>query len=152
MDITSDSPEHLREVGQRLKLVTNLENNMVNYRLSLDIYGDEFDPLTVVRSKDVPFKIVDSSLDGDFDFGSLSIRHPELDVVLDDGTTEYQMWYVNMIEWLSTRSVEGMDRISLLVEIFCADQCNFEIFPPDMLGFFGDNGVVLTYSVYRDNG
>ncbi|ASS50305.1 MAG: hypothetical protein A3D31_12115 [Candidatus Fluviicola riflensis] len=111
---------------------------MVIYKITLDLFGDNFSPNKILDQIELNPLIVDSSERGDkiwpgqdeeIDFGKISVLNP-CTYGLQHDNWEYEEWYVQFIEKNHTLlKLHGVDEIHFFIDVFYSgDQCNIEVF------------------------
>jgi hypothetical protein len=133
---------------------------MLLLRISLDLQGDNFSPKGLLSQLKEPFIIFSSNEPSDYkdsnnkdqyEFGSISILHPKK-IGIEFELEDYQEWYVNLIEKNYEKfKTLGVKDISLFVDVFYNDQCNFEIFNKNLLKRISDYSISIPISVYNLN-
>lgn len=129
------------------------------YRITLGLYGKQFDAKTFIAKLSEPVNVISHISPGDksdiegkptYDFGSASIQHPSIEFDEYFVSDDYPQWYVDFAQrTLTDLDSVGIERASLLTDIYYDHQCNFEMFTSEMLRQIGTLKIVLTYSVYH---
>lgn len=130
---------------------------MLLYKFSLEIYGEQLivnDLIPKIQGKHL---ITDANHPNDlkwetkkevYGFGSLTITHPQK-IAQEYEIIPYEEWYIQFLAQNYPLFKQfGVADITLRLEIFYTEQCNFE-FKPTFLGKIAAYNINLPISVYK---
>ena len=129
---------------------------MLLLNISINLKGSILSPIYLLNKIDDKIKVVKSNEPSDLQkngewnkFGFISIQHPTR-IGIEYDLTDYKEWYVKFIEDNYQILINsGVEDISLFLDVFYSDQCNFEIFNNTQLKKLSLFNISLPISVYK---
>lgn len=129
------------------------------YRISLDLYGDDFSPREFIKDITDSFIVFNSNEPDDkndkdpngiYGFGSISILSPHR-YGLQYETEEYEKWYFDFIDKYEYEiKKHNVSEINFFIDIFHSNgQLNTEIFSRDKLKKIAKYDIAIPFSYYK---